>query len=44
VENEVIIKEQDKTSIKICDSYLSYSVIGTLEIHAYLTADIRLDN
>jgi len=44
VENEVIIKEQEKSSIKICDSYLSYSVIGTLQIHAYVTAYVRLDN
>ena len=40
----MIIKEQEKPSIKNCDLYSSYSVIGTLEIRAYLTAYVRLDN
>jgi len=44
VENEVIVKEQEKPSIKICDSHLNYSVIGTLQIHAYVNAYVRLDN
>lgn len=40
----MILNEQEKRSIKICGSYFSYSVIGTLEINAYLTVYVGLDS
>ena len=44
MENDGIINEQEKRSIRICGSYLSYSVIRTLYINEYFTAYLRLDN
>jgi len=44
MENDGIINAQEKRSIRICGSYLIYSVIRTLYIDAYFTAYVRLDN